>query len=65
LYMERHAHIRDAMSEAPDPDTAAWLVSALTAGIGMRESAGLPLPPARRLQATLLAAVLALAGDRP
>jgi AcrR family transcriptional regulator len=60
LYDDRHARIRDAMSDTRDPDTAAWLVAVLTAGIGSKESAGLPLPDADRLHATLLAVVRAL-----
>jgi AcrR family transcriptional regulator len=59
LYRERHARICDALSEATDPDTAAWLVGVLTAGVGMRESIGMPLPRDDRLRTTLLAAILA------
>jgi AcrR family transcriptional regulator len=54
LYGERHERIRDAMSQARDPDTAAWLVGVLTAGIGMKESTDPPLPNADRLHAALL-----------
>ena len=57
FYLERHARIRDAMSEVADPDAAAWVVAALTAGIGMKESTGLPVPDADRLTAAILAAV--------
>jgi AcrR family transcriptional regulator len=55
LYLERHARICDAMSEseAADPDAAAWVVTALTAGIGMKESSGLPIPDADRLTAAI------------
>ena len=60
LYLERHARIRDAVSGVADPDTAAWLVAALSAGIGMRESTGLPLPDHDRLHAALLAALRGL-----
>ena len=60
LYLERHARIRDAASGVADPDTTAWLVAALSAGIGMRESAGLPLPDHDRLHAALLAALRGL-----
>ena len=45
------------MSELDDPDTAAWVVTALTAGIGMKESTGLPMPDADRLNGAILAAV--------
>ena len=61
LYLDRNDRIRDAMSELADPDAAAWVVSALTAGIGMRESAGLPPPSTDRLTATILAAISGLA----
>jgi AcrR family transcriptional regulator len=57
LYQQRHAQTRDAMSGLADPDTAAVVVAALTAGIGAKEAAGLSLPDADRLTATLLAAV--------
>ena len=57
LYLERHARIRDAMSELADPDTAAWVLAALSAGIGMKEATGIPLPDAQRLSTTVLAAV--------
>jgi AcrR family transcriptional regulator len=49
LYDERHVRIRDAMAELRDPDAAAWLVSVLTGGIGMKEAAGLPRPDDERL----------------
>jgi AcrR family transcriptional regulator len=54
LYLERHERIRDAMAAARDPDTAAWLVAALTGGIGMKESTGLPRPTDDQLHAALL-----------
>jgi AcrR family transcriptional regulator len=57
LYLERHARIRDAMSELADPDTAAWVLAALSAGIGMKEATGLPMPDAQRLSTTVWAAV--------
>ena len=57
LYLERHVQIRDAMSELADPDTAAWVVTALTAGVGMKESTGLPVPDAGRLTTAILAAL--------
>ena len=60
LLRERLPRIRDAMSDVHDPDTAAWLVSVLTTGIGSKESLGLPLPDADRLQATLVAVMRAL-----
>jgi len=57
LYQERHARIRNAMSELADPDTAAWVLAALSAGIGMKEATGLPLPDAQRLNTTVWSAV--------
>ena len=66
LYLERHAAIRDAMSESAiiDPDTAAWIVAVITAGVGMKESSGLPVPDAQRLNDALLAALKGLAGGK-
>jgi AcrR family transcriptional regulator len=63
FYLERHARIRDAMSELADPDTAAWVVAALTAGVGMKESTGLPVPDADRLTTAILAALNGLIDD--
>jgi AcrR family transcriptional regulator len=60
LYGDRHARIRDAMSSAHDPETAAWLVGVLTAGIGMKESTGPPSPDAEHVRASLLAVVRGL-----
>lgn len=60
FYEERHERIRDAMADVDDPDTAAWLVGALTAGIGMRVSCGLALPDTDRLNAILQTALLGL-----
>jgi hypothetical protein len=63
---------RDAASKTPgnlplpataddaDPDAAAWLVAAITAGIGMKESTGLPLPEGDRLHDALLAVIRGL-----
>jgi AcrR family transcriptional regulator len=57
FYDERHDRIREAMAWVEDPDTAAWLVEALTAGIGMKLSCGLPLPDTDRLNAAIQAAL--------
>jgi AcrR family transcriptional regulator len=57
LYLERHARIRDAMSDLADPDTAAWVLAALNAGIGAKEATEMPLPDADRLTASVWAAV--------
>jgi AcrR family transcriptional regulator len=64
LYLERHDRICEAMHELADPDTAAWLVTALTAGIGMKESTGLPMPTADRLNSAIWAAVNGLSSQR-
>jgi len=61
LIEERNARIRASMEHATDPDTAAWLVGVLTAGIGAKESSGLPQPSAERLHAAMLAVIRALA----
>jgi AcrR family transcriptional regulator len=63
LYSQRHARIRDAAAEVDDPDVAAWLIEVLSAGIGMKEAAGAPMPDATRLSATLLAALRGLGTD--
>jgi AcrR family transcriptional regulator len=60
LYLERQAQVRERMLTAADPDTAAWLVAAITTGIGMKEAAGLSLPAEDRLRATILAALRGL-----
>lgn len=57
LYRERHARIRDAMPGLADPDTSAWVLAALSAGIGMKEASGVALPDADALTATIWAAV--------
>jgi AcrR family transcriptional regulator len=64
FYLERHDRIRDAMAEVADPDTAAWVVAALTAGVGMKESAGLPIPDADRLTAAILTVLKGLTSQR-
>ena len=64
LYLTRHAQIVDAMSDLADPDTAAWVVAALTAGVGMKESTGLPMPDTDRLTASILAALNGLIDQR-
>jgi AcrR family transcriptional regulator len=57
LYLERHAQICEAMSGVANPDAAAWVVTALTAGIGMKESTGLPLPDAGQMTSAIVAAI--------
>ena len=46
LYAERHLAIRTAMSQASDPDVMAFVIAALTVGIGMKEAVGVPVPEA-------------------
>jgi AcrR family transcriptional regulator len=55
LYRERHERIRDAAAGAADPDTTAWLIEAISAGIAMKEITGLPMPDAERLRERLAA----------
>jgi hypothetical protein len=55
LYRERHARIADAFEGTRDPETGAFLVSALTGGIGMREASGVPLPPDDHLGTAIVA----------
>lgn len=61
LYVQRHTQICAAMSELADPNAAAWVVTALTAGLGMWESTGPPRPAASQLTATILAMLEGLA----
>ncbi len=61
LYAERHTQIGAVMSELADPDAPAWVVTALTAGLGMWESTGPPRPAAGRLTATIVAMLEGLA----
>src|SRR5262249_22680942 len=44
LYRQRVERMRDALVMMRDPETAAWLMSALMAGMGMKDSAGLEQP---------------------
>ena len=57
LYRDRLDRIGDAMTGVADPETSAWLVAAISGGIGMRESAGMSRPDADRLHATVAAAL--------
>jgi hypothetical protein len=63
LYLERHERIREASADLDDPDTAAWFMAALAAGIGMKEAAGLSKPDAHRLNVILVAALSHLPGS--
>ena len=65
LYRERHARIEETMVDAPDPETTAWLVSAVVAGIGAREAVGLPAPDATRLSTTIMSAMRGLTDANP
>jgi TetR/AcrR family transcriptional repressor of nem operon len=55
LYRQRVERMRDALAMTHDPESAAWLMSALIAGIGMKESVGLPQLDPDQLAATLTA----------
>jgi AcrR family transcriptional regulator len=55
LYRERHEHIRAAAADTADPDTTAWLIEAISAGIAMKEITGLPMPDPQRLRDRLAA----------
>ncbi len=57
FYRDRHERIRDAMGEVHDAESSAWIIAALTAGIGMREAANVPLPDHDRLGETIMAAI--------
>jgi AcrR family transcriptional regulator len=59
LYAERDAAIRAAMSAHPDPEMAAWFLATISAGIGMKEAMGLPLPDPERFRAAIRAMRLA------
>ena len=61
LYDERHRRTRDAISGMRDPDTTEWLMSTIMAGVGVKDSIGLPRPDTDRLAATLIDALAALA----
>jgi AcrR family transcriptional regulator len=61
LYQERVGRIRDALSVTRDPETAAFLMSALMGGVGMKDSSGLPQPDPARLSEALIAAFEGLA----
>ena len=65
LYLERHVQIRDAMADLADPDAAAWVITALTAGVGMKESTGLPMLDPGRLTAAIVAVLHGLTTQRP
>ncbi|MDA8046482.1 MAG: helix-turn-helix domain containing protein [Actinomycetota bacterium] len=61
FYLDRHKRITEAASESTDPDTAAWVITYLQGGIGLKEAVGLPLPQRSRLRRALAAATEALA----
>ena len=63
LYAQRHERIRQAAAWLGDPEAAAWLIEALTAGIGMKESAGQTFPDPDRLRAALLGMIGGLPTD--
>jgi AcrR family transcriptional regulator len=59
LYAERDAAIRAALSAHPDPETAAWFLATISAGIGVKEAVGLPLADPERFRAAIRAMGLA------
>jgi AcrR family transcriptional regulator len=60
LYAQRQAHMQSAIDNA-DRETIAWFISALSAGIAMKQAAQLPPPDAERLHALLVRALGAIA----
>ena len=63
LYKDREARIREVVSDFADPDLATWLIVALSNGIGMKESTGLPSPEPERLGAAITTALTALSWE--
>jgi AcrR family transcriptional regulator len=55
LYAERDAAIRAALSDHPDPETTAWFLATISAGVGMKEAMGLPPPDPERFRAAVRA----------
>lgn len=55
LYAERDAAIRAALAAHPDPETTAWFLAVISAGIGTKEAVGLPLPDPERFRAAMRA----------
>jgi AcrR family transcriptional regulator len=55
LYLEREERIAAAMPSHADPVIGAWMVSVISAGIGMKESMGLPAPEPSRIDSALMA----------
>jgi len=60
LYRDRQKQIREATAETADPETAAWLIGALAAGVGMKEAVGMPPPDHDRLVTAIYTALRAL-----
>jgi AcrR family transcriptional regulator len=60
LYAQRQERIQSTIDSA-QPQTVAWLISALSAGIAMKQAAQLPPPDAQELQALLVRVLAALA----
>jgi AcrR family transcriptional regulator len=56
LYGDRQARLRAWLSEiVSDPEIVAWVASALSAGIAMKQAAKLPLPDSERLRTAIVA----------
>src|SRR3954453_14853536 len=62
LYRERNERIRDAMAGTSDPEAVAWLVRAITAGGGVTEATGPPLPDHTQLHDVLAQALRSVSG---
>jgi AcrR family transcriptional regulator len=69
LHRSRQVRIGAAVASAgvSDPETVAWLISALSAGIAMKEASAMPAPDAGRLHTalfTMLQSVVEQPGER-
>jgi AcrR family transcriptional regulator len=60
LYRDRQTRIRAAIEDLRDPETAAWLISALSAGVAMKDAAGLLSLDVDRMRTTIVAALRGL-----
>jgi AcrR family transcriptional regulator len=63
LYGERLERIRDSMVDFADPETAAWLVAVIVAGIGVMQCVDQPMPDPQRLHDAIRAALCGLMSD--
>jgi AcrR family transcriptional regulator len=66
LYVDRHAAIRSAIADdVPDPDTAAWIIALIDAGVGMKNALGDEPPDHQRFLATLQSMLASLTREVP